>query len=52
MNKLTITIEKIGDDYSSYIAEGGKGFGESQRRGDREDDSDRLALLDRNPERP
>ena len=28
MNKLTITIEKIGDDYYSYIAEGGKGFGE------------------------
>ena len=28
MNKLTITIEKIDDDYYSYIAEGGKGFGE------------------------
>jgi hypothetical protein len=28
MNKLTITIEKIGDDYYSYVAEGGEGFGE------------------------
>ena len=28
MNKLTITIEKIGDDYYSYVAEGGPGFGE------------------------
>ena len=28
MNKLIITIEKIGDDYYSYIAEGGKEFGE------------------------
>jgi hypothetical protein len=28
MNKLTITIEKIGDDYYSYAAEGGPGFGE------------------------
>jgi hypothetical protein len=28
MNKLTITIEKIGDDYYSYVAEGDKGFGE------------------------
>ena len=32
MNKLTITIEKIGDDYYSYIAEGGKGFGELRSR--------------------
>ena len=28
MNKLTITVEKIGDDYYSYVAEGGTGFGE------------------------
>jgi hypothetical protein len=26
--KLTITIEQIGDDYYSYAAEGGPGFGE------------------------
>jgi hypothetical protein len=51
MNKLTITIEKIGDDYYSYVAEGGEGFGRvarvPERRRDREDDPDRLALLDR-----
>ena len=28
MNKLTITVEKIGDDYYAYVAEGGPGFGE------------------------
>jgi hypothetical protein len=28
MDKLTITIEKIGDDYYSYVAEDGDNFGE------------------------
>jgi hypothetical protein len=28
MNKLVITVEKIDDDYYSYVAEGGPGFGE------------------------
>jgi hypothetical protein len=28
MDKLTITIEKIGDDYFEYVAEGGPKFGE------------------------
>jgi hypothetical protein len=28
MNKLTITIERIDNDYYSYVAEGGPSFGE------------------------